>query len=179
MKRARLKPTTPEEDPDERLDRGAYLLFLRVGALRLLGIGSLGELEFPAGWYVYVGSAMRNLEARVARHMKTKKKLRWHIDYLREASDSCEALLLPSTHKKECEIARILAAVLTPRPRGFGSSDCRCPTHLFRLESEPGTDPGLRKALYRMQKELPSLSRAECLWIQDPSATCRSGSRER
>jgi Uri superfamily endonuclease len=47
-----------------------------------LRVGALGEFDFPAGQYLYTGSARRNLEARIARHLRRDKPLRWHIDYL-------------------------------------------------------------------------------------------------
>jgi len=41
----------------------------------------LGEFDFPAGIRLH-GSAKRNFEARIARHLRQEKTLRWHIDYL-------------------------------------------------------------------------------------------------
>lgn len=45
-------------------------------------IGRLGEFDFPAGRYHCTGSARRGLEARIARHLRAEKALRWHIDHL-------------------------------------------------------------------------------------------------
>ncbi len=39
-------------------------------------VGCLGLCHFPAGRDVYTGSARRNLEARIARHLAREKKLR-------------------------------------------------------------------------------------------------------
>ena len=59
-----------------------YQLFIDVQQPVTLAIGKLGSFDFPAGHYIYTGSAKRNIEARIARHLAKDKKLRWHIDYL-------------------------------------------------------------------------------------------------
>ena len=50
----------------EVADRGAYLLILRLRRRRSVTVGKLGRFRFEAGYYVYIGSAMANLSARVA-----------------------------------------------------------------------------------------------------------------
>src|SRR5512134_2327284 len=60
----------------------SYQLLLRLNQDSLLRIGCLGAFDFPAGRYVYTGSARRDLEARIARHLSPAKRLHWHIDYL-------------------------------------------------------------------------------------------------
>ena len=44
----------------------AYQLFIEVAVPLRLTVGRLGCFDFPAGEYVYTGSARRNLEARIA-----------------------------------------------------------------------------------------------------------------
>ncbi|MCX7788115.1 MAG: DNA/RNA nuclease SfsA, partial [Spirochaetes bacterium] len=63
-------------------DRGSYLVSLFLEHEARITVGSLGERLFPQGWYVYAGSAQRGLTARVARHLRFRKKVHWHIDYL-------------------------------------------------------------------------------------------------
>ena len=63
----------------------SFLAFCLFADCRLQ-IGSLGEREFRAGHYVYVGSAARGLEARIARHGRLRKKMHWHFVYLPHAS---------------------------------------------------------------------------------------------
>jgi sugar fermentation stimulation protein A len=121
----------------ETSDRGAYLLLLRLDTPTRIRIGCLGELPFDAGWYVYVGSAMANLTARIARHLRRRKKLHWHIDALRESARECLALPIRSSRRDECSVADALAAILTPASCGFGCSDCACPTHLFHCRDKP------------------------------------------
>jgi Uri superfamily endonuclease len=64
--------------------KGAYFLviFLTAGENRKkIPIGKLGTFYFPAGFYIYVGSALNGLDARITRHLSKNKKKRWHIDY--------------------------------------------------------------------------------------------------
>ena len=119
-------------------DRGAYVVVCRLKEGRSLAVGALGEHVFPAGYYLYVGSAMANLDRRVARHLRRKKPLRWHIDFLTTQADERWALPIRASRREECEVARTLAALFAPGPApGFGSSDCRCETHLFYSADHP------------------------------------------
>jgi len=58
-------------------ERGAYILVMRVDSSVRIRVGSLGLLSFTAGWYVYVGSALNGLSARVGRHLRLRKAIRW------------------------------------------------------------------------------------------------------
>jgi Uri superfamily endonuclease len=51
-------------------------LHIRLSQAVHLQIGRLGEFDFPAGDYVYTGSAKRDFEERIARHMRRDKVLR-------------------------------------------------------------------------------------------------------
>ncbi len=81
------------------------------------------------GYYAYVGSAMNNLEARIARHLSKEKKRHWHIDYLLDRAIVRAVVSARSDTRLECPIACGLSQ-LTP-VAGFGCSDCRCRSHLF------------------------------------------------
>jgi len=115
--------------------RGVYILFLRVLDDMKLRVGGLGEIELEKGLYAYVGSAQNNLEKRLARHKSKAKRLRWHIDYL----TSSDKVIVESAYayellkEYECRIAELLARIFQKAVRGFGSSDCRCSSHLFKL----------------------------------------------
>jgi len=93
-------------------------------------VGELGTLNFKAGYYAYIGSALGGLKGRVGRHLREEKKLRWHIDYLLARSRAVDIVTAPSRTRKECAIAGELAKSLQSI-RGFGSSDCTCHSHLF------------------------------------------------
>ena len=63
--------------------KGCYCLIIHVKKYSKIRIGAkLGYLEFKRGIYVYVGSAMNSLESRLNRHLSSKKKMHWHVDYL-------------------------------------------------------------------------------------------------
>lgn len=111
-----------------------YILLIKVEKKLLLTIGKLGTFQFKPGFYLYVGSARKNLPARIHRHLSQNKKLYWHIDYLLTQGKVTEIILIKEN--EECKIAEVIretSGVSSPIP-GFGSSDCRCPTHLFYIQ---------------------------------------------
>jgi len=116
-----------------------YLLVVRIKQPLRFAAGALGEIPLEPGWYIYVGSARRNLNARLARHHRREKKLHWHIDYLLAMTEPAEVRSVPIyTHQDlECRLARDLAAAAAGSVPGFGCSDCRCRSHLFCFESDP------------------------------------------
>jgi Uri superfamily endonuclease len=105
-------------------------------------IGRLGSFPFPAGYYVYTGSAKRGLESRVARHLRKQKKMRWHIDYLLRQGRVVEVKKHGGDALSECELSRMVeglrgSEIIVP---GFGSSDCKCSTHLFHFRWNPAQE---------------------------------------
>ena len=122
---------------EEIQDRGSYLLVLRLDRQKLVKIGRLNTIVFQKGYYIYVGSAMNNLTARIQRHRRIRKREHWHIDYLTQAADGFLSLPIRSSHREECEIADSLSSILASGPSGFGSSDCHCKTHLFWSKQNP------------------------------------------
>ncbi len=105
------------------------MLFIHLGRNQEINVGSLGTLHFKKGIYAYVGSGKRGLMKRIMRHIKREKKKRWHVDYLLERG---EVLLVKLTSLEECEVAgRFIKRF--PFVKGFGASDCDCPSHLFYL----------------------------------------------
>lgn len=121
----------------EDQNRGNYLLILHLSRERRIKVGALGEVLFRPGYYIYVGSARKNLSQRINRHLRKRKQLFWHIDYLREVADSCSAIAIRSSTNLEHDLARDLGKITFWQIRGFGSSDCSCPSHLFGTEDLP------------------------------------------
>ncbi len=121
----------------EDRNRGCYMLILHLPADRQLMVGALGDIPFRRGYYLYVGSAKQNLSQRINRHLRRRKQCFWHIDYLREAADSCSAIPIRSSADLEHELAAGLGVIADRRIPGFGSSDCRCLTHLFGMSDHP------------------------------------------
>ena len=68
--------------PNSQNNSGTYQLVIHLEADRIITVGKLGRFHFPAGYYIYSGSAQKNLTHRISRHLRKKKPLRWHIDYL-------------------------------------------------------------------------------------------------
>jgi Uri superfamily endonuclease len=113
---------------------GSYLLILDNPVRQRIAVGRLGLLSFEAGRYVYVGSAMGGLSRRVTRYMKTIEKPHWHIDTLLPVFHLHALYLFPSPIRLECRIARIVSKLSQSVPvPGFGSTDCRCLSHLFNI----------------------------------------------
>ncbi len=114
--------------------RGTYALFMSLDAGTELDVGALGKLHFPPGAYCYVGSAMGGLDQRISRHLSPEKRARWHVDRLTTAADSVEAYESFPEPVPECRLAEMaLECGMEPFAEGFGCSDCRCRTHLFRV----------------------------------------------
>ena len=98
------------------------------------------NFKLEKGLYLYVGSGKRGLEKRLERHLKRKKKLFWHIDFLLDHPQAeIEKIFLSPL--EECELAKKVSKSGIP-VSGFGSSDCKCESHLFRVQTLPG---GLRE----------------------------------
>jgi Uri superfamily endonuclease len=116
---------------------GLYQLHIELTRPISVRVGRLGRFRFDPGWYVYTGSAKRNLPARVARHQRRSKKLRWHIDYLlaNRHAHIRQVLTRPWRPGGECGWHRATgrAPGATIPVRRFGSSDCGCPAHLVRF----------------------------------------------
>ncbi len=118
---------------------GTYCLILHLPRRTRIAVGRLGLFDFPAGYYVYVGSALNGLEARLARHLRQDKALHWHVDYLLQHATLVETWSAISAERLECrwaEIASTLPGASLPVPR-FGASDCRCPAHLIHFPTCP------------------------------------------
>jgi sugar fermentation stimulation protein A len=113
--------------------KGTYILLIEMPRRVRMKVGALGVLEFPRGFYAYCGSAMGGLGARINRHLRKEKKMRWHVDYLLEKGRITKVLYAETNERLECQLADGLSNVFNTYP-GFGSSDCRCPSHLFSSE---------------------------------------------
>ena len=132
----------PQSATTER-ETGLYQLVIRLKKSQLIAIGRRGRYLFPAGYYVYTGSGRRGLESRIARHLRKEKKLRWHIDYLLLFGHVLEVKRY-GADQGECELSRRVEGLPGSRVvvQGFGSSDCRCRTHLFYFRQNPASDLG-------------------------------------
>lgn len=133
--------------------KGVYQLLIRLDKDETIPVGKLGTFTFPAGFYVYTGSAMGGLDARIARHLSKTKRFHWHIDYLLERSaviryairelEGWQVRGFEGSESQECRLNSATLALEGARipVKGFGSSDCSCHAHLVHFESEPSNLP--------------------------------------
>ena len=112
--------------------KGVYCLLINCRKTQSIRIGRLGVIHFPKGFYLYIGSALNGIEKRVSRHLKKRKNKFWHIDYfLSSRNVNIDYVYsLESDKKMECNIAEKVGTVAKSL-MGFGSSDCKCRSHLF------------------------------------------------
>jgi len=109
-----------------------YAVFFRLKEGKVVEVGALGEIMFESGIYVYVGSGGSNVFKRVERHFSQDKNCFWHVDYFSVEAEPLDYFILPESSSFECVLAGIAGAMGEP-VEGFGSSDCGCGSHFFRL----------------------------------------------
>ncbi len=147
---------------------GIYLIIATLDSPCTIQTKS-SNFELSPGWYFYCGSAMKNLFARVRRHLSTEKKHHWHIDYLLDkAKVAAIAPYIVADNRMEHELAALLSETpeVTGIP-GFGAGDCDCDTHLFFSESLH--IPGILQRLFARQIEYTvKLLRELYLGIETP-----------
>ena len=116
--------------------KGIYILIVQLGRDVDITVGALGRLHFSQGLYAYVGSAQSSLETRIERHFRREKRKFWHVDYLLDdpAMKIVKTYVSNASKAKECKIAREIGQKGVPIA-GFGCSDCKCRSHLVRLDS--------------------------------------------
>jgi endonuclease-3 len=115
---------------------GTYTLLVELAEPATVEVGALGAVDFPAGWYAYVGSALGSGGfSRVRRHRELaageRETRHWHVDYLLgHAAASLDAVVASAGLDVECAVAGALSAAGRAAVDGFGCSDCGCDTHL-------------------------------------------------
>lgn len=112
--------------------KGSYLLLIKLNEDRNIKYGIRKNNLFKKGYYVYVGSALNNLEKRIQRHLRSNKKKHWNIDFFLEYGIIINVYYKENVYREECYIAGLLKDIFLPI-LNFGSSDCKCKTHLFYI----------------------------------------------
>ena len=115
--------------------KGIYILVVSVSKDINVKVGTLGNVNFEKGMYAYVGSAQNNLEKRIERHLRKTKQKFWHIDYILDY-DNVKVLKVfyeNAGKSEECKVANKIGERCVST-KGFGSSDCKCRSHLFKLK---------------------------------------------
>ncbi|MBS3818868.1 GIY-YIG nuclease family protein [bacterium] len=129
-------------------DKGLYVLVIRLNQNCTIQPGRLSPFRFPAGTYLYVGRAQKDLLPRLQRHFRREKKFYWHIDYLLQKAEVEKAWVKPEDLDECGTVTRIKehTSDASQPVIKFGSSDCRCHSHLFYLSPSSNLE-GLRKYL--------------------------------
>lgn len=132
---------TPKSRRTKKRQTGSYALVLCLPSRRWVAVGLLGEVDFPKAYYIYFGSSLGGLKARVARHLRHEKKPHWHADYLSAEVPWSQVWQLADGQRWECvrareasELAGVDIGIAHPAP-GFGSSDCHCSAHQVRVNN--------------------------------------------
>lgn len=124
---------------DQSNSFSTYSLYIQISRKISINIGKLGKVDFPKGIYLYCGSARKNFDARIKRHLARNKKIRWHIDYLLESKYSKIIKIEKFELEKHTECSLVKYYVLSNTAEkfadGFGASDCKngCRSHLLKL----------------------------------------------
>ncbi|MFP3091262.1 DNA/RNA nuclease SfsA [Treponema sp. TIM-1] len=135
-------------------NRGNYLILLKIPKPTEIVAGSLGSRLYAPGWYVYAGSAQKNLSTRINRHLrKIRKQKHWHLDYLTPHAETIKALPIFSYRNLECSLAKALADLGGGAVPGFGCSDCRCKSHLYYFADPPMGNRAFVDLLLRFRHE--------------------------
>lgn len=135
--RVRLLPSPLEILDREAGNRGDYLLILHTEENLETEIGSLGMVRFPAGYYVYIGSAKKDLDQCMARHRRLRKGMHRHIDWFRQKADWVGCIPIRTAEDLEHRLADEVSRIADWRIPRFGCTDCRCETHLFGFRDNP------------------------------------------
>lgn len=117
--------------------KGIYVLILKMEEEKNINVGKLGQFIFERSYYAYVGSAMSGIH-RLKRHLTNLKRKRienkhWHIDFILPCCKLVEWFFVECSEVgKEERLATYLSKKLD-YVEGFGSSDSRAPSHLFKI----------------------------------------------
>src|SRR6056297_163224 len=108
------------------MNKGTYILFIKLKE-ELNFKTSKKKFHLKPGYYVYVGSAMKNLFQRVGRHISYKEgtyKKHWHIDNILEVGNVERVFLIPDGEYREIQVSKMFSKEFIPI-KGFGASDIK------------------------------------------------------
>ena len=135
-------------------NRGIYMLLLERREQTTISVGALGERTFPEGWYVYVGGARKNLNQRLNRHLRKRKKKHWHIDYILDGAVKRRAIPIYTAQDLECSLAKEVGGMADQGMLDCGCSDCGCASHLFYFSRPPLTVEPFVRLIFRYRHRL-------------------------
>lgn len=147
---------------NQTISRGTYCLLINLDTDQIIEIGRKGKISFKKGHYVYVGSALNSLKGRIKRHLSKDKKLHWHVDYLLDNPKSGikEVYFSDDGVKHECDLAAYIAEK-GKEVQEFGSSDCKCNSHLIYFLNIHDAEYAVLNAFKEMGLELNKIKKKE------------------
>lgn len=125
--------------------KGVYCLVIRLDRDSRIKVGKLGIIGFKKGYYCYVGSALNNLDKRIERHERKKKKFKWHIDHFLKYGKIIDTITIETIKNIECQLSKKISKLSDNQINGFGCSDCRCNSHLYYFNKKPNTKKEFKK----------------------------------
>jgi sugar fermentation stimulation protein A len=118
--------------------KGSYILVMENEEDAQYAIGAQGIMDFPQGFYVYVGSAMTNLNKRIKRHKRKRKKTHWHIDHLTGGEmEIVEDYRIRRSDRIESQLSKEIETLAGKSIAGFGASDTENNSHLHYFPRNP------------------------------------------
>ena len=118
------------------MSKGVYCLVLNLEKSIKMRI-SRRVFSLPEGFYCYVGSALNSLEKRLERHVSENKKKQWHIDHLTDKASVVHIKKIKTGKRLECHVSSKVMKLADEIVNGFGSSDCKCKSHLHYFKESP------------------------------------------
>lgn len=132
---------------------GTYALIFYNHGSHQVQVGKLGCMLLIPGFYIYIGSAFGpgGLRSRLSRHTGLSTPDHWHIDYLKQVTHLVEIWITTDRERLEHTCAEAFQGLPGSNLPllGFGSSDCRCRSHLVYLPYQPKIED-FRASLERM-----------------------------
>jgi len=122
-----------------------------------INVGKIGQFIFERAYYAYVGSAMAGVQ-RLRRHLENLKRKRvenkhWHIDFI---ILYCELIgwffAECSDPGKEEKLANLLSKSLD-YVKGFGATDSKAPSHLFKGRELEKLKSDIKRTLKSLEME--------------------------
>jgi len=116
--------------------KGIYVLILGIEKEKSINVGKIGRFVFKPAYYAYVGSAMSGIQ-RLKRHLKNLKRRsienkHWHIDFIIPFCKSTGWVFAECSEPGKEEKLAIYLSKKLDYVKGFGASDSRAPSHLFK-----------------------------------------------
>ena len=92
---------------------GTYILIYHLEGNQALSIPKLGMVDFPAGFYAYVGSAFgaQSLPEILKTHLAPTERQYRHIDYFQKIAQVEEVWFITASQNREVAWADLLLAI--------------------------------------------------------------------